>query len=222
MRSFLLIALVLAACGGEEKKAEPAKPAEPPKAVEAPKPPPPPPAAPAASGPYTPDDLAKAAYEKAKTAGADAKTNPKSGDAAAIAAGKTKYDQLCSSCHGAAGMGDGVAGAALPQKPAAFTHKERWDATSTGVKHWIIQNGIAGTGMAGFVADEAQAWEVLAYVETLASAAPAAPAAAPADVHARLAEDGHPRVELRQRHHHRAAAQGPAEGHGDRAEGHPH
>ena len=47
------------------------------------------------------------------------------------------------------------------------------------------------------------------------------PAAAPAaDVPAHLAEDGHPRVELRQRDHARQAPQGAAQGHGDRAEEH--
>ena len=46
---------------------------------------------------------------------------------------------------------------------------------------------------------------------------------APASRGARLlAEDGHPRVELRQRHLRRQALQGAASRQGDRAEGHPH
>lgn len=166
----LLFSLLLTACGGD--KPEAAKPAPVPAApapapVVAPPPVTPPPAAPVASGPYTPDDLAKAAYDKARAAGADKITvNPKATDAAAIASGKTQYEQKCVACHGATGMGDGVAGAALPQKPANFHHKERWDATPVGVKQWVILNGIQGTAMAPLGLTPDQAWEVLAYLET--------------------------------------------------------
>lgn len=163
--------LSLIACGGgdtkTEKKAEPPKPVAPaPAPVAAPAPPPPAAPAPPASGPYTPDDLAKAAYEKAKAAGADAKPNPKKGDAAAIAAGKTTYDTKCASCHGATGAGDGAAGAAFPQKPANFSWKERWDGTSVGTKQWVVMNGVQGTGMVALGLTEDQAWEVLAHIES--------------------------------------------------------
>lgn len=160
---FLTASLVtlLACSGGEPPKAEP-PPAPPPKVVA---PVAPPPVAAAPSGAYTPDDLAKAAYEKAKTAGADSQENPKVGDAAAIAAGKAQYDTKCTTCHGATGMGDGIAGGALPQKPAQFGWKERWDGTSIGVKHWVIMNGVQGTAMAPLGLTDDQAWEVLAYIQ---------------------------------------------------------
>ncbi|MDP2308230.1 MAG: c-type cytochrome [Pseudomonadota bacterium] len=161
----LLLTLCLAACGGEEKKAPAPAPAP---VAPAPAPTPaPPPAAPAAgqTGAYTPDPLAQAAYEKAKAAGADAKANPKKGDATAIAAGKALYEAKCVICHGATGLGDGVAGAALPQKPSNFHWKERWDATTDGAKHWILLNGIQGTGMAPLGLTEDQAWEVMAYLD---------------------------------------------------------
>ena len=58
-----------------------------------------------------------------------------------------------------------MAGAALPQKPAQFNWNERWDATSMGVKHWVIMNGVAGTAMAPLGLTDDQAWEVLAYIE---------------------------------------------------------
>ena len=163
MQRLLLCSLfALLACGGEEKKVS-APPPEPAK-VAAPTPPPPPPVA-AVAGPYTPDDLAKAAYAAAKAAGADANTNPKAGDAAAIAAGKATYEAKCVACHGASGAGDGVAGMALPQKAANFTSKDRWEATSIGVKHWISQNGVMGTGMAPLGLTPDQSWEVLSYID---------------------------------------------------------
>lgn len=166
----VLLTTLLVACGGEEKKAEPAPaPAPPPAAAPAPPPAPAAPveaAPPAPTGPYTPDDLAKAAYEAAKAAGADkVAKNPKAGDAAAIAAGKTQWAK-CAACHGDTGKGDGIAGAALPQKPANFHDQSRWDATSAGTKHWVILNGVKGTAMAPLGLTEDQAWEVLAYIES--------------------------------------------------------
>jgi mono/diheme cytochrome c family protein len=165
LRSALLF-IVLTACGGEEKKVE-APPAPPVPAPVVPAPPPAPVAeAPVASGPYTPNDLAKAAYDKAKAAGADAKANAKAGDATAIAAGKATFEAKCVTCHGATGAGDGIAGSALPQKPANFHWKERWDATNAGTKHWILMNGVQGTAMAPLGLTEDQSWEVLAYIES--------------------------------------------------------
>ena len=169
MHKLVLLTLVLVACGGDTQKPAPAPtPAPAPAPAPPPAPMPAPAPAPAASGPYTPDDLAKAAYEKAKVD--DGKKNPKSGDAAAIAAGKATFEGKCAMCHGATGMGDGVAGAALPQKPANFAWKERWQATTIGAKHWVVMNGIQGTAMASLGLTDDQAWEVLAYIES--SAAP--------------------------------------------------
>ncbi len=154
---------MLVACGAEEAP----KPVAPPVAEKPAEPPPPPPVAapaPAPTGPYTATELAAAAYEKAKAAGADARPNPKAGDPAAIAAGKEQYLK-CATCHGATGAGDGIAGAALPQKPAQFNWKERWEATPIGTKQWIVMNGIASTAMAPLGLTEDQSWEVLAYID---------------------------------------------------------
>jgi mono/diheme cytochrome c family protein len=109
--------------------------------------------------------MAKKAYEKAKEAKASDKKNPKEADAAAQAAGKASYEAKCALCHGAAGKGDGVGGQALPQKPADFSWKERWDSTSIGEKHWVVINGITGTGMTPQGMTDDQAWEVLAYIQ---------------------------------------------------------
>lgn len=164
MITLAILSLSLTGCGGDTKPAAqpPAPPPAPP--VAAPAPPPPAPA-PVASGPYAADPLAQASYDKAKAAGADKKTNPKAGDAAAIAAGKAKFETMCVSCHGAGGAGDGIAGSALPQKPANFTWKERWASTTVGEKQWIIANGIEGTAMAPLGLTEDESWSVLAYIE---------------------------------------------------------
>jgi mono/diheme cytochrome c family protein len=46
------------------------------------------------------------------------------GGAGTASKGKVLYDQICASCHGATGKGDGVAGMALDPKPANFTNHE--------------------------------------------------------------------------------------------------
>lgn len=161
MLSTLLLANFLA-CGGSEPAPTPA-PAAP---AAAPAPEAAAPAAPTAGGAYTPTELAAKAYEAAKAAGADKVTaNPKAGNAEAIAKGKATYAAMCASCHGVTGMGDGVAGASLPQKPSNFRDKARWDFTPFGTKTWILKNGIAGSAMAGLAPDENQAAELLAYIE---------------------------------------------------------
>lgn len=161
----MLISIVISsliACGGSEPKAEAPK-AEAPK-VEAPAPAAAP-AAPAAT--YVPTELAAKAYEAAKAAGADTKPNALSGNAEAIAKGKANYAGKCASCHGVEGGGDGVVGAALNPKPANFKDKARWDFTTVGTKQWIVANGIAGSAMAKLVADDNEAAEIVAYLETL-------------------------------------------------------
>ena len=148
----------LIACGGSET-------ASPPAPAPAPAPAAPAPAA-AAPAAYAPSALAAKAYEAAKAAGADKVTaNPKAGNPEALAKGKAAYAAMCTSCHGANGMGDGVVGASLPQKPSNFHDKARWDFTSFGTKVWILKNGIAGSAMAGLAPDENQAAELLAYIE---------------------------------------------------------
>lgn len=160
-----LVALVasLLACGSDP--APPPAPPPPKAIVAAPPPPAPKPPTLAPTGPYTPDALAKAAYDLANAAGAAATANPKSGDVAAIAAGKSLWGK-CTSCHGESGGGDGIVGGALPQRPAQFNWPERWAATTVGVKHWIIKNGVAGTAMAPLGLTDDQAWEVLAFIES--------------------------------------------------------
>lgn len=55
----------------------------------------------------------------------------------------------CTPCHGASGMGDGVASAALNPRPRNF-HDSSWQsaATDQGIEH-IIQVGGAAVGKSG-------------------------------------------------------------------------
>lgn len=60
------------------------------------------------------------------------------------AAGKIKYDQLCSSCHGATGAGDGAAAAALNPKPRNFQDKAAMSTkTDEALKKTIAEGGLA-------------------------------------------------------------------------------
>ncbi len=70
--------------------------------------------------------------------------SPAAGHAADANAGKAKFQQLCASCHGAAGKGDGAAAVALNPKPRNFSDaaymKTRTDAD---LKNIILNGGVA-------------------------------------------------------------------------------
>lgn len=63
--------------------------------------------------------------------------------------GKVLYDQICASCHGASGKGDGVAGQAMDPKPANFTNPGEMElltdvylkAVIKAGKHDAMKNG---------------------------------------------------------------------------------
>ena len=77
----------------------------------------------------------------------------------------------CSSCHGEAGDGDGIAGRQLYPRAADLRSPET-QSLSDGELHYIISEGVQHTGMPAFDppngALDAQGWELVHYIRSLA------------------------------------------------------
>jgi mono/diheme cytochrome c family protein len=104
-----------------------------------------------------PKPMAEAPKEEAKPAEA-----PKEEAKPAMAAneqGKQLFTTYCVACHGAAGLGDGVAGAALNPKPASFADPAFWsepnrvgDARTDDHIKKVIKEGGASVGLSPLMA----------------------------------------------------------------------
>ena len=98
-------------------------------------------------------------------------TNPVSGNADAVAAGKDLYVQNCASCHGETGAGDGPSAAALDPKPRNL--KSTAADASEAYIHWVIAKGGAAASlsstMPGFdsVVSDEQIWQMVTYIKSL-------------------------------------------------------
>ena len=66
------------------------------------------------------------------------------------ARGGVLYAQLCASCHGDTGAGDGPASAGLDPPPIDFTDRERADERSVFALYQVIEQGLEGTSMASY------------------------------------------------------------------------
>ena len=101
----------------------------------------------------------------------DTTRNPLAGQVEAAAAGRQLYDRTCQSCHGPAGQGD--RGPALDT--GRFTH-----GTQDGDLFHVIRAGVSGTQMPPFAAlTDEQIWQLVTYLRSLSSSAPAARTPAP-------------------------------------------
>ncbi len=93
------------------------------------------------------------------------------GTASAADEAKTQYATFCVACHGDAGKGDGVAGAALDPKPSDLSTTKMTDDEMAK----IIKEGGTAVGRSammspwGAVMDEAQLKAMVAYIRTLAA-----------------------------------------------------
>ena len=142
----LIAALALAACGGsEEKRSAPEPPAGPQPAAPAAAPP----SAAVPAPPHTP-----------------ASADP--------ARGAPIYAQYCASCHGPQGAGDGPLAQALEPKPAHHSDGAYMNALGNDHLFQVVKRGGPAVGKSplmtpwGGTLSDAQIWDVIAYVRTLA------------------------------------------------------
>src|SRR6266700_2671528 len=99
---------------------------------------------------------------------AEAQRNPFTGNAQAIAGGRTLYSQACVACHGADGRGD--RGPSLVS--GAFSR-----GSADGEIFINIRSGIRGTQMPGFATFTTdQTWQLISFIRSLAAPAVAPPA----------------------------------------------
>jgi mono/diheme cytochrome c family protein len=87
--------------------------------------------------------------------------------------GKKLYGQICATCHGQSGKGDGPGAAALNPKPRDHTDKEYMSKLSDEDLFKVIKNGGASIGKSplmppwGGTLKDDQIKDVIAYVRTL-------------------------------------------------------
>ncbi|NIT13178.1 MAG: c-type cytochrome [Candidatus Dadabacteria bacterium] len=89
------------------------------------------------------------------------------GDAAK---GKESYNQICASCHGDTGKGDGAAAAALDPKPRDLSSAEYVSTLSDEHIFKVIKEGGASVGKSalmpawGGVLTDDKIWDVISYL----------------------------------------------------------
>lgn len=88
-------------------------------------------------------------------------------------AGEVRFRQLCATCHGDRGMGDGPAAAGLPVKPRDFSDAAWQESVDDAYLAAIIAKGGAAVGKSpvmtpfGGVLDGPQMEDVIAYIRSL-------------------------------------------------------
>jgi mono/diheme cytochrome c family protein len=100
-------------------------------------------------------------------------TNPIPADEESLARGAETYANLCATCHGDGGMGDGPAGASLDPAPAPIAHTSQmlgddylfWRISEGGAMEPFNSAMIAWKGSL----DEEARWDVINYVRALGS-----------------------------------------------------
>ncbi|MFO1519796.1 MAG: cytochrome c [bacterium] len=89
-----------------------------------------------------------------------------------VAAGKAKFDQLCATCHGMKGEGDGPASAGLNPKPRNFHDAAVMDKKTNEELKKVIKNGGAANGLSpvmpawGGTLSDQDIDNVIAYIRT--------------------------------------------------------
>ncbi len=90
------------------------------------------------------------------------------------AKGKASYDQMCASCHGPSGKGDGAAAAALNPKPKDLSDKKYVSGLKDDYMKKLVKEGGPAVGKSplmpplGSALKDDDVENVIAYVRTLA------------------------------------------------------
>lgn len=86
-----------------------------------------------------------------------------------LARGAALYQQLCATCHGVNGQGDGPAAQGMEPLPIDFTDAERARERSVFALYQVTLQGLEGTPMTSYGhLPEADQWALAFYVSTLA------------------------------------------------------
>jgi mono/diheme cytochrome c family protein len=97
--------------------------------------------------------------------------NPLAMSNANLAAGKSLFENNCSSCHGVSGRGDGPAAKALNPVPADLATAVRMPMARDSYLYWAIAEGGAPvrSAMPSFKLSlsSAQIWKIVLYLRTL-------------------------------------------------------
>ncbi len=89
-------------------------------------------------------------------------------DSKSIAEGKKVYENMCWSCHGLLGKGDGPAAAAIKPKPADHTSGLVQDQKDGNI-YWKISTGKGVMQPYGKTLTSKQRWALVSYIRQLGS-----------------------------------------------------
>jgi mono/diheme cytochrome c family protein len=78
---------------------------------------------------------------------------------------KKVYTQQCAICHGDAGNGNGIAGAALKPKPASFT-SDKFSSQTDGAIFWKLTNGKPPMAAYNQMLTLEQRWQMINFIRT--------------------------------------------------------
>jgi mono/diheme cytochrome c family protein len=94
--------------------------------------------------------------------------NPIPRSAESIARGRLLFARNCAVCHGAEGRGDGVAAAALPQRPEDLSRIAPPPIFPDGVVAYRIINGVKMMPAFKSTLSENEIWDLLNFIRSLA------------------------------------------------------
>ena len=97
---------------------------------------------------------------------ADTIQNPLKGNADAVAAGKKLFNNMCITCHGQDGKGDGVAAAGLTPKPANFC-TSFVEHEKDGDLFWKMTTGNAPMASYKQILSRTQRWQLVDYIRSM-------------------------------------------------------